>query len=265
VLRTEAISVSFGGVNAITNVGFEAEAGRVTGLIGPNGAGKTTMFNVITGLQKPNQGRVYIDGVDVTRSGPKRRARLGTARTFQRLEVFGSLSVRDNVLVALESRHGLSPRANRAASADALLERVGLLSEADTPADVLPTGTARLLEMARCLATGPKVLLLDEVSSGLGTDESSLVGDLLVGVAREGVAVLLVEHDMDLVMGICDHICVLDFGRLIATGTPVEVRSDPNVQAAYLGTKHVDVDDVEGVEDSTLVHERVVKNGKIEG
>jgi branched-chain amino acid transport system ATP-binding protein len=255
--------VSFGGVKAIANVGFEVEAGMVTGLIGPNGAGKTTMFNVVTGLQKPNQGRVYLDGVDVTRTGPKRRARLGMARTFQRLEVFGSLSVRDNVLVALESRHGLSQRSKRAAAADAVLERVGLLSEADTPADVLPTGTARLLEMARCLATEPKVLLLDEVSSGLGTDESTLVGELLVDVARGGVAVLLVEHDMDLVMRICERICVLDFGQLIAAGPPVEIRSDPNVQAAYLGTEYVDVD--EDVRDSTLVHGTFVENGKIVG
>jgi branched-chain amino acid transport system ATP-binding protein len=252
VLRTESVSVNFGGVKAVANVSFEVEAGRVTGLIGPNGAGKTTMFNVITGLQKPNQGRVFLDGVDVTRTGPKRRARLGTARTFQRLEVFGSLSVRDNVRVALESRRGLSHRTGRAAAADAVLERVGLLSEANTSADVLPTGTARLLEMARCLATEPKVLLLDEVSSGLDRDESALVGELLVNVAREGVAVLLVEHDMDLVMRICEHICVLDFGRLIATGSPIEIRSDPNVQAAYLGTASVEVADPDAAINSEI-------------
>jgi branched-chain amino acid transport system ATP-binding protein len=240
VLVTEAVSVNFGGIRAIGGVGFEVETGFVTGLIGPNGAGKTTMFNVITGLQKPNTGKVSLDGQDVTRAGPKKRARLGMGRTFQRLEVFGSLSARDNVLVALESRRGLSTRANRGDLADELLARVGLSAEAEVHADVLSTGTARLLEMARALACKPKVLLLDEASSGLDAQESLRLGELMVGLAKEGMAVLLVEHDMDLVMRVCEQIYVLDFGQLIARGTPSEIRKDPNVQAAYLGTETVE-------------------------
>jgi branched-chain amino acid transport system ATP-binding protein len=173
VLRVDGVSVTFGGVLALDDVGLRIEAGRVTGLIGPNGAGKTTMFNVITGLQKPNAGQIYLDGPegdesrDITRMGPRRRARLGIGRTFQRLEIFASLSARDNVMVALESHRGVSARATRRAVADQLLARVGLTADADTPAEVLPTGTARLLELARALACAPKVLLLDEASSGL--------------------------------------------------------------------------------------------------
>jgi branched-chain amino acid transport system ATP-binding protein len=236
VLRTEDISVQFGGVRAIGGAGFEAEAGRVTGLIGPNGAGKTTMFNVITGLQKPNTGRVFLNDEDVTGRGTRYRAYQGLGRTFQRLEVFGSLSVRDNVLVALEARRsGLNRRA-RVEKADELLTRVGLTADANTTADVLPTGTARLLEMARALACQPKVLLLDEASSGLDSQESERLGELMVELAKEGMAVLLVEHDMDLVMRVCEHIYVLDFGQMIASGKPGDIRNDPKVQAAYLGT-----------------------------
>jgi branched-chain amino acid transport system ATP-binding protein len=253
VLRTESISVNFGGIKAIAGVGFEVEAGLVTGLIGPNGAGKTTMFNVVTGLQKPNSGQVFLDGVDVTHMGPKRRARLGMGRTFQRLEVFGSLSARDNVLVALESHRGVSERANRRAEADALLERLGLSEEADTTADVLPTGTARLLELARALATKPKILLLDEASSGLDSDETTRLGELMVSLAKDGMAVLLVEHDMDLVMRVCEKIYVLDFGLLIATGTPSEIRNDPNVQAAYLGTETIEAANPEEIGEEILV------------
>jgi branched-chain amino acid transport system ATP-binding protein len=236
-LQTDNISVQFGGVRAIGGAGFVAEPGRVTGLIGPNGAGKTTMFNVITGLQKPNTGQVFLNGEDVTNRGSRYRARNGLGRTFQRLEVFGSLSVRDNIMVALEAKPSDLPRRGRRAMANQLLARVGLSAVADTTADVLPTGTARLLEMARALACKPNVLLLDEASSGLDGGESERLGELMVELAQqEGMAVLLVEHDMDLVMRVCEYIYVLDFGEIIASGKPAEIRNDPKVQAAYLGT-----------------------------
>jgi branched-chain amino acid transport system ATP-binding protein len=236
VLCVEEVSVRFGGVQALQGVSFEVTAGAVTGLIGPNGAGKTTMFNVVTGLQRPDAGRVRLGERDITRLRPQARAHLGLARTFQRLELFGTLTARENVLVAAEvaaglTRHGRSP----ADLTGELLERVGITDVAAVPCDVLPTGTARLVEMARALATGPRVLLLDEPSSGLSSGESAALGRLLLRLADEGIAVLLVEHDMDLVMAVCSMLHVLDFGELIATGTPTQVRDDRRVQEAYLG------------------------------
>lgn len=237
MLRAEGISVAYGGVRALKGVSLEVEAGTVTGLIGPNGAGKTTMFNVITGLQRPSGGRIRLGDTDITDLGPLRRARLGVGRTFQRLETFGSLSTRDAVLVALESRRGLAPRRERRALAERLLERVGLSALSEVSAEVLSTGNARRLELARALATEPKVLLLDEASSGLDTYEKQQFGELLSTTAANGVAVLLVEHDMDLVMRICEKIFVLDFGELLAHGDPEEIRRDRRVQRAYLGAK----------------------------
>lgn len=236
LLQVEDVSVRFGGLTAVDGATFSVDAGGVSGLIGPNGAGKTTLFNVITGLQPPTDGRVVLDGTDITRRRPHRRARLGLARTFQRLEVFGSLSARENVLVALEMRR----RWNRTggdlvAEADALLERVGIASVADRRVELLPTGTARLVEVARALATGPKLLLLDEPSSGLDEAETDALGRLLRELAASGLGVLLVEHDMPLVMETCSHIAVLDFGRIIAGGAPAAIREDPAVQRAYLG------------------------------
>lgn len=234
MLRVDDVTVNFGGLRAIDSLNLDVEEAVITGLIGPNGAGKTTTFNVITGLQRPNRGRVMLGSRDITPLGPSARARLGLGRTFQRLELFGSLSTKDNILVALESRgvHGRKARQ----LADDLLERMGLRQVAGTQADVLPTGTARLVELARALACEPTVLLLDEPSSGLDSTESSRLGSLLSELASLGVAVLLVEHDMDLVMRVCSRIHVLDFGRLIASGTPEQVSTDPQVQAAYLGT-----------------------------
>ena len=234
MLRVDSVSVNFGGLRAIDSLELDVAEAMVTGLIGPNGAGKTTTFNVITGLQRPTSGRVLFGSKDITQLGPTARARLGLGRTFQRLELFGSLSVMDNVLVALESRgvHGRKARQ----LADQLLDRLGLSRVAGAQADILPTGTARLLELARALACEPKVLLLDEPSAGLNNTESDRLGGLLTELASLGVAVLLVEHDMDLVMRICSRIHVLDFGRLIASGTPEQISSDPEVQAAYLGT-----------------------------
>ena len=241
MLQVDDVTVSFGGIKALGGVSLTAPRGQVTGLIGPNGAGKTTLFDVVTGLRKPRSGRVHLDGRDVTRLGPGRRAHRGLARTFQRLEVFGSLTVRDNVLLAAEVAHGLRGLRRAGVHADEILERCRLTSLANRPAAELSTGSARVLEVARALATQPSTLLLDEPGSGLDESESQALGDLLLAVAAEGTAVLLVEHDVDLVMRVCSDITVLDFGRVLAQGTPAEIQADARVQQAYLGTVATDV------------------------
>ncbi len=230
-LEVRGVSVTFGGIAALQGVNLDVRPGEVTGLIGPNGAGKTTLFNVISGLQRPDSGEVLLDGRDVTKLGTNRRARLGLARTFQRLELFGSLSARDNVQVGLDAR-----RDKGDLTAQGLLHRVGVSADADRQVSTLPTGEARLVELARALAIDPKLILLDEPCSGLDDNETHLLGNLLRELADEGRGVLLVEHDMSIVLTICDRIFVLDFGELIASGTPAEIRRDPRVQAAYLGT-----------------------------
>jgi branched-chain amino acid transport system ATP-binding protein len=234
VLVVEDVSVQFGGLRALSNAGISAHTGSITGLIGPNGAGKTTLFNVITGHQSTISGTVRLNGRDVTRFGVHRRARMGLSRTFQKLEAFNSLSARDNVLVAAEM---CAPGHSPGRLADEILDRVGLGDVADITVGTLPTGTARLVELARALAAGPRVLLLDEASSGLTEEETAAVGDLLTRLVAEGdLAVLLVEHDMSFVMNTCTRIHVLDFGQMIAAGTPEEVQENETVRAAYLGT-----------------------------
>ncbi len=230
-LAVENVTVRFGGVVALSGVSLTAEAGVVTGLIGPNGAGKTTLFNVITGLQRPSSGSVSLDGTDVTRARTYRRARLGMARTFQRLELFSTLSATDNVRVGLEA----GERSAAPSAALGLLERVGVGEEAAAPVSSLPTGSARLVELARALSTDPKVLLLDEPFSGLDEHESATLGRLLTSLAGEGRAILLVEHDTDLVLQLCSTVHVLDFGEVIASGAPDAIRTNPAVQEAYLG------------------------------
>jgi branched-chain amino acid transport system ATP-binding protein len=237
VLRVENASVRFGGVQALDGVSLVAPGGVVTGLIGPNGAGKTTLFNAVTGLLRLSQGSVWLDETEVTRYGPTRRARLGLARTFQRLEVFGTMTARQNILVAAELAGHRGTAASPAAATSALLGRLGLTAVADVQADTLPTGLARLVELARALASQPSVLLLDEPSSGLNTAETDSMGELLGELADEGLAVLLVEHDVELVMRVCRTVSVLDFGRLIAVGSPAAVQADPGVRLAYLGTE----------------------------
>jgi ABC-type branched-subunit amino acid transport system ATPase component len=236
LLNVESVSVRFGGLQALAAVTIDVPEYEVTGLIGPNGAGKTTLFNVITGLQPPTGGSVSIDGRDITNAKPHQRARLGIGRTFQRLETFGTLSVRDNVLVAAEMRRGWSrERFKPVALADELIERIGLTSVAHERVDRLPTGTQRLVELARALATKPRVVLLDEPSSGLNESETDDLAELLIELAATGLGIMLVEHDMGLVMSACHHIHVLDFGQIIAFGTPTEVQANPLVRAAYLG------------------------------
>ncbi len=227
-LRVEGVTVRFGEVTAVDDVTLAVDVG-VTGLIGPNGAGKTTLFDVISGLRRPSAGRVLLNSSDITARSPHQRSRLGVARTFQRLEVFGSLTVWENVVVALESRR----RSSRLATG--LLERVGIAEFSSNQADTVPTGAARLLELARALATDPSLLLLDEPSSGLDRAETDAFGELLRELVGEGRAVVLVEHDMDLVMGYCDVVHVLNLGRLLTSGTPSEIRSHEGVREAYLG------------------------------
>jgi len=238
LLEITEVSVRFGGVLALNDVSLGADPGLITGLIGPNGAGKTTLFNVVTGLQRPTRGTVLLDGETITELPPYKRARRGLARTFQRLELFGTLTVRENVEVAASiARSWVGEKVTREVAADRLVEKVGLSAVADVRADALPTGQGRLVELARSLATQPRVLLLDEPASGQDVAETEHFAELLRDLAREGMAIVLVEHDMSLVMSVCDYIHVLDFGSLLAAGTPAEIRSDPAVLAAYLGSE----------------------------
>ena len=236
LLQAEEINVTFGGHRALVDVSLDAEAGHVTGLIGPNGAGKTTCFNVLSGLQPPDRGHVTFDGQDISGIPAFKRGRLGMARTFQRIEVFGSLTTRENILVATEIRSRWSDEdVDTRGLTEKIIDRIDLRRVADHRVDALPTGLARLVELGRAIATAPRLLLLDEPSSGLGDEETRFFARLLRELTDEGLGILLVEHDVELVMELCERIHVLDFGRKIAAGTPPEVQKDPAVQAAYLG------------------------------
>jgi branched-chain amino acid transport system ATP-binding protein len=228
--------VRFGELLAVDNVDLEVGDGSIVGLIGPNGAGKTTLFNALSGVQRCD-GAVVLDGVDVSKAPPHERAKRGMNRTFQRLEVFGSMTTYDNIrtaaeIAALNRRSGLR---GAATVANEIVELIGLQAIAGSRADALPTGQARLVELGRALATDPKVLLLDEPASGLNEVETARLAEILVALAERGVSILLVEHDVDFVMDLCTTIYVLDLGSLIATGTPKQIRKDPAVRTAYLG------------------------------
>jgi branched-chain amino acid transport system ATP-binding protein len=239
LLETIDVKVRFGGNVALDDVSISVEPATVTGLIGPNGAGKTTLFNAITGLQSVSGGQVMLNGKDVTKLAPHKRARQGLARTFQRLELFTSLSVRDNVRVAgeIRNRWGVgSKRFDADAEADRIIELVGLDEVRDREVGEIPTGQARVVELARALMIHPTLLLLDEPASGQTEEETEAFGHLLRKLASEdGLGICLVEHDMALVMNVCETIHVLEFGRIIASGTADEVRNDPAVIDAYLG------------------------------
>jgi branched-chain amino acid transport system ATP-binding protein len=240
LLEARGLSVRFGGHVAVNNVDLDVAAGTITGLIGPNGAGKTTIFNALCGMQELSHGRIHLDGVDITTQPTHRRARLGLARTFQRLELFGSLTTRENLQVAAEYRTALGADGDDADQrvSDAL-DYVGLGAIAERRADTLSTGQARLVELARALVTRPAVLLLDEPASGLDAEETRDLTEILRGLADSGVAILLVEHDMPLVMSTCSVVHVMDFGSLLAVGSPDEVRANQAVLDAYLGTSEV--------------------------
>jgi branched-chain amino acid transport system ATP-binding protein len=240
LLETTGVVVRFGGNTAVDDVGIDIRAGAVTGLIGPNGAGKTTLYNCITGLQRPDAGRIVFDGTDITRLAPGSRARMGMARTFQRLELFLSLSVRDNIRVAGDIvRANSRRRFDLEAETDRVLELTGLTDIARLDVSDIPTGRARVVEVARALMTKPRLLLLDEPASGQTEQETERFAELLQGLADDGLAVCLVEHDLPLVMGLCSRIHVLDHGVLIASGTPAEVQASPAVIEAYIGSEVV--------------------------
>lgn len=238
ILEVSDVTVDFGGNRAVDNVSLPVELGSLTGLIGPNGAGKTTLFNVVNGLLSPSAGKVAFEGKDITKRKPHQRARMGLARTFQRLELFTSLSVRENIQVAGEIRNSwnVDRRVDAAAEAERVIELIGLGEVADAEVSEIPTGQARIVELGRALMTQPKVLLLDEPASGQTEDETVVFGELLKKLAAEGITIFLVEHDMALVMSVCEIIHVLDFGRIIAKGTPEEIQTNSAVLEAYLGS-----------------------------
>jgi branched-chain amino acid transport system ATP-binding protein len=245
VLSAEEISVRFGGLNALDLVSLHVPAGRIVGLIGPNGAGKTTMFNVLTGLQDAASGRVVLKGTNISGWPPHRRGRAGIARTFQRLALFGRLSVHDNLVASWESAHrgGVFGRGRqqRIAKVQEVMDLLRLWPLADRLAGELSTGQGRMVELGRALCTDPEVLLLDEPGSGLDVKETAAFSDVLrTVVSGPGTpGVLLVEHDMALVMEVCSGITVLDFGNVIANGSPEEIRNNELVRAAYLGDASV--------------------------
>ncbi len=249
LLGLRDVGVRFGTFDAVDGVSLSVHAGEIVGLIGPNGAGKTVTFNVVSGLQKPTRGAVLLDGRDVTTLPAAARTRLGLARTFQVVQLFAGMTVLENVMVAGHrfTRSGIVsdalhlPSRGRALAqarerARAALEYVGLLDLADVDAGSLPVGQARLVELARALCLKPKVLLLDEPASGLDPGETADFVQLLGRIrATLGCAMLLVEHDMGVVMPLCDHVVVMNFGQVLEAGTPEEIRSHAGVLEAYLG------------------------------
>jgi branched-chain amino acid transport system ATP-binding protein len=247
LLDASEITKSFEGIRALDGVSLDVEASEMVGLIGPNGAGKTTFFNCLLGLLKPDGGRVVFDGHDLAGVPTHRRARLGIGRTFQRVELFVGMTPREHLLVAERARRGDGrlwkdligrgrPRPEETARVDATLELLGLVADADRPVEALSLGRGRVVEVGRALMTDPKLLLLDEPSSGLDHLETAELSETLRLVNRErGTAILLVEHDVPMVQALVTRVFVLDFGRLLASGATDEVFADKAVRKAYIG------------------------------
>lgn len=249
LLEVTNLGIAFGGLQAVSQLDMKIEKGHLYGLIGPNGAGKTTVFNMLTGVYKPTEGDIILDGKNVTGKNSEKICKAGVARTFQNIRLFDQLTVLDNVKVGLHNQieygvfTGIFRLPNYFIKEKAMNERAmellkifGLEQEAQLPASSLPYGKQRKLEMARALATNPKLLLLDEPAAGMNPQETDELMETIRFVKDHfKIAVLLIEHDMNFVMGICEHITVLDYGRVIASGTGDQVRNNPKVIAAYLG------------------------------
>jgi len=248
MLEVSGITQIFGGVTALDSVSFSMSKGDITGVIGPNGAGKTTLFNIITGIYRQSAGTVLLEGKDVTGLPPGKLARLAMVRTFQNIELFGGMTVLENVMVGMHTRSSAGLLAcalkmpwsiseERRISVGALkwLEFAGIADLADHTAGSLPFGKGRLLEIARALAVEPRIILMDEPAAGLNSQETFALAQLIKRIRDLGITVVLVEHDMELVMDICDRIVVLNLGRKLAEGTPREIQESPEVIAAYLG------------------------------
>lgn len=248
MLEVQGITQRFGGVTALEDVSFRVADGAITGIIGPNGAGKTTLFNIVTGIYTPTSGTVHLQGKNVSRFAPERLASLGMVRTFQNIELFGRMTVLENVMVGLHTKgkSGIIASSLRLPwqvaeerrfreRAYHWLEFTGITDLADHEAGSLPFGKGRLLEIARAMALEPKVILMDEPAAGLNSRETLELARLIQKIRASGVTVALVEHDMELVMDICDAIVVLNLGRKLAQGTPREIQENPEVISAYLG------------------------------
>jgi branched-chain amino acid transport system ATP-binding protein len=247
LLEARAVSKRFGGVQALHGVTLSVDPGEIFGLVGPNGAGKTTLFNCLCGQLRPDGGSVRFDGQTIDHLPTYKRARLGIGRTFQRIEVFPELTVRDHLMVAARAHQGdgalwkdllnlSNPKPKEKAIVEAVLEMVRLQDVAEVPVAALSLGHCRLVELGRALAGEPRLLMADEPSSGLDVAETQALADTLLHVRREhGTAVILVEHDLDMVSQVVDRVIVLDFGQQIAAGTLEEVLTDPVVRKAYLG------------------------------
>ncbi|KRC50809.1 ABC transporter ATP-binding protein [Leifsonia sp. Root227] len=254
LVEVKNLTVKFGGLLALDDVSFDIKRGEILGLIGPNGAGKTTCFNAMTGVYKPTSGDVLLEGTSIKGKKQHQITRLGLARTFQNIRLFGEMSALENVVVGLDARHRTSvpgalvrsPRHIREEKSAiergmALLEFVGIADLASTASRQLPYGYQRRLEIARALATDPKVLCLDEPAAGFNPAEKEDLMDLIRTIRADGYTVLLIEHDMRLVMGVTDRIVVLEFGRKLADDVPTAIRNDQRVIAAYLGEPEDDV------------------------